>query len=76
VSDLLTLADLHAELAPVRADVAALRLDMVRLEAKVDSKPGLVAMFGAVMVVVLGFASVAASTVAVLHTLGFIRVPA
>jgi hypothetical protein len=57
----------------LHAAIVALRLDIGRLEAKIDSKPSLMAMFTGIVVVVFGMAGVIASTVAVLHTLGFIR---
>jgi hypothetical protein len=62
-----------ATLETIRSDIAGLRLDLVRLEAKIDSKPSLMAMFAGIVVVVFGMAGVVASTVAMLHTLGFIR---
>jgi hypothetical protein len=49
-----------------------LRIDLVRLEAKIDSKPSLMAMFTGIVVVVFGMAGVIASTVATLHSLKFI----
>jgi hypothetical protein len=54
-------------------DIVALRHDIVRLETKVDSKPGLMAMFTGIVVVVFGMAGVIASTITSLHSLGFIR---
>jgi hypothetical protein len=54
-------------------DIVGLRHDIVRLEAKVDSKPSLMAMFTGIVVVVLGLAGVIASTITTLHTLGFIK---
>jgi hypothetical protein len=69
----LTLEMLHAELAPIKADIIGLRHDMVRLEAKIDSKPSLMAMFTGIVIVVFGMAGVIASTVAILHALGFIK---
>jgi hypothetical protein len=62
---------LRAELAPIKADIIGLRHDMVRLEAKIDSKPSSLAMFTGIFVTVFGMAGVIASTIAVLHTLGF-----
>jgi hypothetical protein len=53
-------------------DLIALRIDLVRLEAKIDSKPSLMAMFTGIVVVVFGMAGAIASTVAILHTLKFI----
>jgi hypothetical protein len=54
-------------------DLTALRYDIVRLESKIDSKPSLMAMSTGIVVVVFGMAGVVASTIAVLHTLGFIK---
>ena len=56
----------------MRRGFEELRIDIVRLEAKIDSKPGLMAMLTAILVTVFGMAGVIASTVATLHTLGFI----
>jgi hypothetical protein len=71
----ITLESLHNDIVGLRTDVGALRhevrLDIVRLEAKIDSKPSLMAMFTGIFVVVFGIAGVIASTVATLHTLGF-----
>ena len=65
-----------SEFETLRAEIAALRNDMrvdfVRLEAKIDSKPSLMAMFTGIVVVVFGMAGVIASTITALHTLGFI----
>lgn len=61
---------LHADIVALRQE---LRHDIVRLEAKIDSKPGLMAMFTGIVVVVFGMAGVIASTIASLHSLGFIR---
>lgn len=52
-------------------DLTALRIDLMRLEAKIDAKPSLMAMFTGIVVVVFGMAGVIASTVTVLHALGF-----
>ena len=57
----------------IRDAVLALRVDIARLEAKIDSKPSLMAMFTGIVVVVFGMAGVVASTVATLHTLNFIH---
>lgn len=51
----------------IRDAVLALRVDIARLEAKIDSKPSLMAMFTGIVVVVFGMAGVVASTVATLH---------
>jgi uncharacterized membrane protein len=50
-----------------------MRLDLARLEAKIDTKPSLMAMFTAVIVVVFGMFGVVASTVATLNSLGVLR---
>ena len=80
----LTLDDLHADFLALRNDFATLRteflglrsdlrVDIARLETKIDSKPSLMAMFTGIVVVVFGMAGVAASTIATLHTLGFVK---
>jgi hypothetical protein len=56
----------------MRRGLGELRMDIIRLEAKIDTKPGLMAMFTAILVTIFGMAAVIASTVAALHTLGFI----
>ena len=61
-----TLDSLHADLLAVRGEVTGIRHDLVRLEAKIDGKPSLMAMFTGIVVVVFGMAGVIASTVAVL----------
>ena len=63
-------ATLREEVRRTRED---LRHDIVRLEAKIDSKPSLMAMFTGIVVVVFGMVGVIASTITTLHTLGFIR---
>jgi hypothetical protein len=72
-----TLESLHDDIAALRSELTTtrheLRLDLVRLEAKIDSKPSLMAMFTGIVVVVLGLAGVVFSTIATLHTLGFIK---
>jgi hypothetical protein len=60
-------------LETLHADLVALRTDMVRLEAKIDSKPSLMAMFTAVVIVVFGMAGVIASTVTTLNSLHFLK---
>jgi hypothetical protein len=65
-----TLDSLHNDIVAFRHE---LRLDIVRLETKIDSKPSLMAMFTGIVVVVFGMVGVIASTIAVLNTLGFIR---
>ena len=56
----------------LRKEIQELRLDMARLEAKIDSKPGLMAMFTGILVTVLGITGVIGTTIATLGTLGFI----
>jgi hypothetical protein len=79
MSNGITLESLHNDIVGLRTDVGALRqevrLDIVRLEAKVDSKPSLMAMFTAVIVVVFGMAGVIASTITTLHILGLLLPP-
>lgn len=67
------IAALREDFVTLRHDVATIRHDLIRLEAKIDSKPSLMAMFAGIVVVVFGMAGVIASTIAVLHTLGFIH---
>ena len=61
----ITLESLHNDLLQIRHDI-------VRLEAKIDSKPSLMAMFTGIVVVVFGMAGVVASTIASLHSFGII----
>jgi hypothetical protein len=58
----ITLETLHHE-------IIMLRQDMIRLEAKIDSKPSLAAMFTGIFIVV--FDIVIASTIVTLSVLGF-----
>jgi uncharacterized membrane protein len=67
---MITLESLHADILGLRQE---LRHDIVRLEAKIDSKPSLMAMFTGIVVVVFGMAGVIASTIASLHSLGMIK---
>jgi hypothetical protein len=67
----ITLDRLHHDLTELRYE---LRNDIVRLEAKIDSKPSLMAMFTGIFVVVFGMIGVIASTITALNTLGFIRI--
>jgi len=60
-------------LETLHTDLIALRTDMIRLEAKIDSKPSLMAMFAGIAVVVFGMAGVIASTVATLSALHLLR---
>jgi hypothetical protein len=73
---MITLDSLHTDILALRDEFRhtceELRHDIVRLEAKIDSKPGLMAMFTGIVVVVFGMAGVIASTIASLHSLGFI----
>jgi hypothetical protein len=66
-----------SEFETLRTELLALRADVdqhfAQVEAKLDSKPGLMAMFTGIVVVVFGMAGVIASTIASLHSLGFIR---
>lgn len=66
----ITLETLHADLVALRTE---LRADIIRLEAKIDSKPSLMAMFTGIVVVVFGMAGVIASTVATLSALHLLR---
>jgi len=66
----ITLDNLHDELIAFRNEVKA---DFIRLEAKIDGKPSLMAMFTGIIVVVFGMAGVIASTIGTLHTLGMLR---
>ena len=72
-----TLENLHGDIEALREAFISFRqefrIDLVRLEAKIDSKPSLMAMFTGIVVVVFGMAGVVASTVAVLHSLNFFR---
>jgi uncharacterized membrane protein len=72
----ITLTSLHNDILALRDEFRhtreELRHDIVRLEAKIDSKPSLMAMFTGIVVVVFGMAGVIASTIASLHSLGFI----
>jgi hypothetical protein len=52
-------------------DIVALQHQLIRLEAKIDSKPSLMAMFTGIVVVVFGMAGIIASTVTTLHALNF-----
>ena len=60
-------------LETLHTDLVALRTDMIRLEAKIDSKPSLMAMFTGIVVVVFGMAGVIASTVTTLSALHLLR---
>jgi len=66
----ITLDNLHDELIAFRNEVKA---DFIRLEAKIDGKPSLMAMFTGIIIVVFGMAGVIASTIGTLHTLGLLR---
>lgn len=76
----ITLDSLHADLVAMRAgitgisgDINSIRHDLVRLEAKIDSKPSMMAMFSAVLIVVFGMTGVIASTVAILAETHFLK---
>jgi len=66
----ITLDNLHDELMAFRNEV---KTDFIRLEAKIDGKPSLMAMFTGIIVVVFGMAGVIASAIGTLHTLGMLR---
>ena len=66
----ITLDNLHDELMAFRNEV---KIDLIRLEAKIDGKPSLIAMFTGIIIVVFGMAGVIASTIGTLHTLGLLR---
>jgi hypothetical protein len=72
----ITRADLDHLQQSLSSEITALRhelrLDIVRLEAKIDSKPSLMAMFTGIVVVVFGMAGVIASTIASLNALGLL----
>lgn len=80
--------EIDASMTPLRQELGAIRLefrreieqaliplrhDIVRLEAKIDSKPGIVMMFTAILLTVFGLLGVVASSVATLNVLGFIK---
>jgi hypothetical protein len=50
-------------------DIMAIRIDIIRLEAKIDSKPSIMAMFTGIFIVVFGMASVIGTTISVLAAL-------
>lgn len=66
----ITLASLHDDIQALRQDM---RIDLVRLEAKIDTKPSLMAMFTAVIVVVFGMFGVVASTIAALNSIHLLK---
>ncbi|HEY2541298.1 MAG TPA: hypothetical protein VGI28_17650 [Stellaceae bacterium] len=66
----ITLVTLHDELNALRIE---LRVDLIRLEAKIDSKPSLMAMFTGIVIVVFGMAGVIASTIAILTNLHLLK---
>jgi hypothetical protein len=57
----------------LHADLTALRGDLIRLEAKIDGKPSLMAMFTAVVIVVFGMTGIIGTTIAVLANLHLLR---
>jgi hypothetical protein len=73
----ITLESLHNDIVALRHELGDLRqqfrIDLIRLEAKIDSKPSLMAMFAGIAVAVFGMAGVIASTVTTLHALNFFR---
>jgi hypothetical protein len=66
----ITLETLHTDLVALRSEI---KIDLVRLEAKIDGKPSLMAMFTAVLIVVFGMASIIGTTIAVLANLHLLR---
>jgi hypothetical protein len=68
---------MNTQSAATKQDIRALEhkidLAVARLESKLDSKPNLTAMWTGIVVVWFVMASAIASTVAILHTLGFIK---
>jgi hypothetical protein len=62
----ITLETLRDEIGALRIE---LRGDLIRLEAKIDGKPSLMAMFSAVLIVVFGMFCVVGTTVGVLASL-------
>ena len=69
----ITIDTLHADLLAVRGEVTGIRHDLVRLEAKIDGKPSLMAMFTGIVVVVFGMAGVIGTTVAILAETHFLK---
>jgi hypothetical protein len=61
-----TLDTLHNDLMSMRTE---LRIDIIRLEAKIDSKPSLMTMFTGIIVAVFGMASVIGVAISVLAAL-------
>jgi len=66
-----------SEFETLRAELLALRADVHRhftqVEAKLDTKPGLMAMFASIAVTTFGIAGMIASTIASLHSLGLLK---
>jgi hypothetical protein len=60
-------------LETVHDDLVHMHQDIIRLEAKIDGKPSLMAMFTGIVIVVFGMAGVIASTIATLAALHAIR---
>jgi hypothetical protein len=60
-------------LETLHTDLQQLRVDIVRLESKIDSKPSLMTMFTGIVIVVFGLFSVMVGTVTALNTLGFLQ---
>jgi hypothetical protein len=63
------MSDGSITLGSLHTDLVAIRHDLVRLEAKIDGKPSLMAMVTAVFIVVFGMFGIAASTIATLNAL-------
>jgi hypothetical protein len=61
-----TLDTLHNDLLAMRTE---LRIDIIRLEAKIDSKPSIMAMFTGIIIVVFGMVSVVGTAIGVLAAL-------
>jgi hypothetical protein len=67
---MITLETLHADLMVLRTEM---RANIIRLTAKVDSKPSLMAMWIGIFVVVFGMAGVIAATVVTLSSLHLLK---
>ena len=70
-------ATLRNDLVSLRGEVAGLRVVMDRkfaqVEAKLDNKPSVFALYQAVVVMMFGLAGVVASTVVVLNSVGLLN---
>jgi hypothetical protein len=69
-----SIESLHDDLAGLRTEIAALlhelHLDFERLEAKIDSKPSIAALYLAVVTLIFGIGAVVTATVVVLKNVG------